>query len=159
VGEDEFGAEVKGEIPGVLYCQGGAFGEIDGQEDFVKRIHDRLSIRIRRSGIAKLAGKALSRRPGSLLASGGFEVEQCLAGQLRNHRVRVAEQPDERADPGEFFGVDTDYGNRVRHRGKSFNYLFGCNRRKYLLLENFVLLPIRVSAKKSGRGENFQAGL
>jgi hypothetical protein len=107
---------VKGEVPGVVYCQGGAFGEIDGQEDFGKRIHDRLSIRIRRSGIAKLAGKALSRRPGSLLASGGFEVEQSLAGQFRNHRVRVAEQPNERADPGEFFGVDTDYGNGVRHR-------------------------------------------
>ena len=59
VGEDELGAEVKGEIAGVVYCQGGAFGEIDGQEDFGKRIHDRLSIRIRRSGIAKLAGKAL----------------------------------------------------------------------------------------------------
>ena len=43
VGEDEFGAEVKGEVPGVVYGQGGAFGEIDGQQDLGKRIHDRLS--------------------------------------------------------------------------------------------------------------------
>ena len=36
VGEDELGAEVKGQIPGVVYRQGGAFGEIDGQEYFGK---------------------------------------------------------------------------------------------------------------------------
>jgi hypothetical protein len=56
VGQDKFGAKVEGEFAGVAHSEGGAFGEIDGQKDLGKGIHDRLTIRIRRSGIGTPAG-------------------------------------------------------------------------------------------------------
>jgi hypothetical protein len=49
--------------------------------------------------------------------SGGdiLNVEQGLAGELRDHRVGVAEQEDQQTKPAEFAGFNSDYGNGFYH--------------------------------------------
>jgi hypothetical protein len=74
--------EVKGEFAGVAYGEGAPFGEIDGQEDLGKGIHDRLSTtRIRRSGIGTPVGATFGYARGSPLeATSSRGVREIAAG-------------------------------------------------------------------------------
>ena len=51
----------------------------------------------------------------SSLACGFREVEQCLAREFRDIRVRMPKKGNERAKPAKLFRLDADNGNRFCH--------------------------------------------